>query len=151
MKFWILPLLAFLLSCGGTLEADYEQENYPTHLLPDGATKTDAPGVCQEDLCGTTCTDLSSDPNNCGACGARCRSGVCEAGSCQFGDSSGGGEGTENPGGGSETDPGNNQPATCPGANEEMCAGQCIDTTQSSQHCGGCNHCLLYTSPSPRD
>jgi hypothetical protein len=28
------------------------------------------------------CTDVGSDPANCGACGAVCDSGVCDAGSC---------------------------------------------------------------------
>ena len=34
--------------------------------------------------CGTTCRDLSTDENNCGACGRECMAGlVCSRGSCQ--------------------------------------------------------------------
>ena len=33
-------------------------------------------------MCGGGCVDLSTDPNNCGACGTVCPDGVCEGGTC---------------------------------------------------------------------
>lgn len=44
----------------------------------DGLSSTCEPG---ESWCGA-CVDLSSDPDNCGACGRSCASGICEAGAC---------------------------------------------------------------------
>lgn len=64
---------------------------------PDGTmvVETDAaPGpdalVCTapDILCSGTCIDVSSDPNNCGACGHVCASGICQMSHC-VGDLSG--------------------------------------------------------------
>lgn len=45
-----------------------------------------APACVGMDVCGVQCTDLASDPDNCGACGVSCvianGQGGCEAGSC---------------------------------------------------------------------
>ncbi len=52
-------------------------------LCPSGASCVD--GGCQcpgtEVACGTTCVDLSTDTNQCGACGAAC-AGTCQVGRC---------------------------------------------------------------------
>jgi hypothetical protein len=49
---------------------------------PDGGPGT---GVCELPLsaCQDACVDLSDDPDNCGACGRMCASGICTAGHCQ--------------------------------------------------------------------
>jgi hypothetical protein len=51
-----------------------------------------APGFL---CCGTGCTDLQTDPSNCGNCGNDCNGGTCEAGQCQGGTKGGGDGGTE--------------------------------------------------------
>ena len=66
--------------CGGSFLLS------PCHgTLPDGGCgggetlcPSNGPGEC-------VCTDLRSDPMNCGACGQRCPSGVCQAGQCTQG------------------------------------------------------------------
>jgi hypothetical protein len=68
-------------------------------------------GICTcTDRCGGTCTDLSRDPANCGACGKACPSdAACEAGTC-----------------------------ACPGSTA-ACGSSCIDTTTDDNHCGDCD------------
>ena len=55
-----------------------------------GDTHSDAPsdGPClaPKKVCGGTCTDVSSDRNNCGACGVSCGEvGTCSGGTCTCG------------------------------------------------------------------
>lgn len=49
-----------------------------------------AAGDCAEDVCGAECTDLATDPRNCGACGVVCAAvqgeAVCDDGVCVLGD-----------------------------------------------------------------
>jgi hypothetical protein len=47
-----------------------------------GSKKPDCCPTTLPRLCGNTCTDPQSDPNNCGACGTVCASGVCTNGAC---------------------------------------------------------------------
>ena len=58
---------------------------------PDVATIECIGGTCVQTACapgyancygGLECNDLSQDPDNCGACGTACDSGVCSSGSC---------------------------------------------------------------------
>jgi Stigma-specific protein, Stig1 len=64
--------------------------------------------------CNGTCTSLSSDPHNCGACGHVCAAAApyCNQGVC-----------ISNP---------------CPGGGM-LCGGACIDTNWDALNCGGCN------------
>lgn len=65
--------------------------------------------------CSGSCTDTSSDSNNCGSCGNVCQSGAsCVSGSCS---SSG------------ECSP-----------SETNCGGSCTDTQSDSQNCGSCGN-----------
>lgn len=66
--------------------------------------------------CGTTCTDLTADPNNCGMCGTMCEAGtVCSASQCA---------------------------ATC-AVGQLQCGQACVDSTSNVLHCGGCNQPCL--------
>jgi len=54
--------------------------------VTDGGTGCASPAtVCDGEDGVFRCLDLSTDPNNCGACGARCCSGRCVAGRCASG------------------------------------------------------------------
>jgi hypothetical protein len=64
-----------------------------------------------QSLCGTQCVTLSSDENNCGACGRACLSEQrCQQGRC-----------------------------LCPGTQNE-CDGVCVDRASDSKNCGSCGH-----------
>ncbi len=56
----------------------------------------------------SACTDLATDPHNCGACGADCAGSACVAGTC-----------------------------SC-ATGFSLCGGSCIDTTSDPDNCGGC-------------
>ncbi len=63
-------------------------------------------------LCGTQCTNLATDPANCGACGNPCNGGTCgtpTAGRC-----------------------------SCP-SGKALCNGTCVDLTNDELNCGNCN------------
>jgi hypothetical protein len=104
--------------------------------------------------CGGTCTDLNSDPHNCGACGYVCDEAtpVCRSGSCvpcSGGETNCGGYcanlaydpyncgacGYVCPGGSGCID-GLCDSGGCP-AGLTLCGGECVDLS-SAQHCGGC-------------
>jgi hypothetical protein len=105
------------------------------------------------------CTDFSSDPANCGACGVVCPAGeLCQAGTCAC-------PGATTSCGGScvdtSTDPDNcgtcgnacfsaqscvAGACTCPGTTV-ACSGACVDTTSDSANCGACgNACAAGAS-----
>ncbi len=49
---------------------------------PQDAAIDTSDAACNGVLCGQKCVDLSSDPNNCGACGVDCSGGACMDGTC---------------------------------------------------------------------
>lgn len=78
--------------------------------------RTTAGGVCDAPflLCGGVCTNIASDPANCGSCGGACPSGKgCVDGTCT-------GSG-------------------CPGGAVD-CGGLCVDLKTNPLNCGACNN-----------
>jgi len=73
----------------------------------------------QTQCCTSGCSDVNTDPNNCGACGNVCATGdTCKGGTCQA-------------------------PATCNGGpvctgTELCCTSGCSDTTTDTKNCGAC-------------
>ena len=89
-----------------------------TGVLPAGGTGGAVDDVCPvgQNLCGTVCADLQSDPNHCGACNNACAAGqLCSAGQCQ----------------------------TSCAAGETLCGQSCADLSTSAAHCGQCNQACL--------
>jgi hypothetical protein len=71
-------------SCGVTCQSEQVCRAFPSGVGTDGGPGwacTAACGPGQTDCFGT-CTDVESDPNNCGTCGNVCASGICAAGVC---------------------------------------------------------------------
>lgn len=77
------------------------------------------------DLCGSTCTNKQTDPNNCGTCGKICPgpdsgagAATCTAGSCTMG---------------------------CSGSTPDNCNGGCVNKSTDPNNCGSCGN----TCPGP--
>jgi hypothetical protein len=120
-------------------------------------------GTCScgftQSICNGVCTDKSSDPRNCGACGNVCPGAgqTCNAGACGCppGDTLCGNACTD-----TTSDPQNCSRcfATCPGYNatcvgglcdcptgQMRCNGTCVDVQSDSSNCGSCgNVCGTY-------
>lgn len=90
-------------------------------------------GACKLglNLCGSSCVDNLSDPNNCGGCGVVCAAGqVCQGAGC----------------------------VDACSQSYTSCGGACVQLSQNDQHCGSCDascsgeqHCgnnSCYTCPS---
>ena len=72
-------------------------------------------GSCGDgyDKCASSCVDLQTDPDHCGACGSACPEGVaCAAGACGMN--------------------------TCPPGSADCGEGSCVDLGGDPQNCGGC-------------
>jgi hypothetical protein len=83
-----------------------------------GSTGKCANGKCaclgNETNCAGMCTDTTTDPANCGACGSACTTGaICSGGSC-----------------------------ACK-AGLSMCSSACVDTATEAKNCGACGHDCL--------
>ncbi len=122
---WLSFLCALVSGAGclSLLDATSDAPPAPAHDAGkhnlDGAAGW--PGVsCDGGLegCAGKCVDLTSNPNNCGACGTVCTAptATCLAGKC----------------------------TGCP-AGQEMCAGTCLDTTSDPNNCGTCG--TVCTAP----
>src|SRR5690606_24006820 len=105
-RFWWMSLasLTFIAGCDGTS---------PTPDAGPGVDGEVAECAGGAELCGGACVDVSSDRNNCGACGTACGAAeACVDGVCGVG---------------------------CP-ASQVLCGGDaCIDTTTDRRHCGACD------------
>jgi hypothetical protein len=116
---WVVP-------ANGTIPGSWCDAN--THC-PAGSTCCQR--VTQGGVPYAECTDLLTDPNNCGSCLYQCRSGVCCDGRCI-----------------AQTDNACGCPARpCPPGhkccmvfNGYEAVSKCVDVTGNIQHCGGCDH-----------
>jgi hypothetical protein len=78
-----------------------------------GSTGTGTGGCLNgQTMCTTGCTDITSDPSNCGGCGMSCNGGTCAASTCSSTGGCGGGE--------------------------TSCSGTCTDTSSDPDNCGTC-------------
>jgi hypothetical protein len=120
--------------CGGVCESASCVEGectvaqaIETTGMAENSDASDVPeAVCAagQVRCSDTCTDLSSDPTNCGACGVVCESLVCTAATCASEVIS------EDP------PPEKSIPSWDEGFTD--CWGSCVDLLSDSQHCGAC-------------
>jgi hypothetical protein len=98
--------------------------------------------IAPKECCINGCTDVLSDPRNCGACGHACPANqpTCSRGLC------------------CPTGQSNSDGICCP-TGLTNCGGACVDTKNDLQHCGSCNPCpagstscqdwACYPSPTP--
>src|SRR5579884_2970045 len=72
-------------STNDTTTADGNDDTTSNDAPPSDTPPSDGPGCTAPRLmCGSVCTDISSDPANCGSCGHACAGGQnCNGGSCQ--------------------------------------------------------------------
>lgn len=79
----VLALALCLSACGTATPPPTDSAASAADAGGDGA---DTALSCPVDQCGQTCTDLRSDPDNCGACGRTCLvlqgEGACASGEC---------------------------------------------------------------------
>src|SRR5215472_70115 len=77
------PCPAGYVCAGGVCVVGGSPQPPPPHV--DGGSPGDGSGPLPDSpgAEGTPCLDVSSDPNNCGACGHSCLGGACSQGACQ--------------------------------------------------------------------
>jgi hypothetical protein len=104
--------LGVLFGCGGPPDGPRsDPTNRPKISAPQGSTCGDQ-GLAD---CSNGCVDLRTDPANCGTCGRRCQSGICNGGACQ-----------EPP------------ELTCADQGLADCGNGCVDLRTDPDNCGGC-------------
>lgn len=68
---------------GASVEIESDADNASVLLIPLGG-RSAAPCPMGQDLCGTSCVSLATDPAHCGRCDAGCESGqLCVTGACR--------------------------------------------------------------------
>src|SRR5262252_7222932 len=108
------------LGCGRT-ELNLCKTGEPCHTssttCPGGncdGGQPDGPTTCAEgmEVCGASCTDVRTDPANCGSCGNRCgATQTCRNGGCG-----------------------------CSAPGQTACGDECVLTATDPNHCGSCDH-----------
>ncbi len=152
--------LAFLVCLQGCFAPPGCDEENQTHPIVHDLAGLDLamPPPCTN--CDGKCVDLTSDPDNCGACGIVCASGVCETGdgglpacTCQPGD--GGTPGCESPLGPSCLAGGHcgcgGEPGVCDPELASSCGpGGCVCGAQGGCSASDSDHCDTSQTPSCR-
>lgn len=124
------------------------------HQVPDDQAQpmADQDPTCPagQNRCGGTCTNLRTDPNNCGKCGQRCTGGtVCKSGACcppsmtncgglcadLFNDNKHCGKCGQGCGNGDDCVGG-----ICCNKGFANCNGKCVSVTNDASNCGSCGH-----------
>jgi hypothetical protein len=79
-----VAILVLASACGGS-SADPDGGLADSGAVPDSGLLPDGGELAcgSQTACGLTCVDVSSDPDNCGACARSCQGGGCASGSCQ--------------------------------------------------------------------
>ena len=102
-------------NCDGKIDEEPAADEWCTAQNENAPSKC-INGMCQcNTMCSGNCTDLTSDPANCGECGKTCAAPeTCASSKC-----------------------------TCPAG--DMCGSKCVDVTSDPANCGGCGKTCAYT------
>src|SRR5262245_27653151 len=103
-----LALLTAMAACLGCATSN----SVDSALTETGGEDSEPPGACPgATLCGDHCTNIASDPDNCGKCGNACAAGeVCSVGLCAV---------------------------VCSGGSTQ-CDDRCVDIASDPENCGAC-------------
>jgi hypothetical protein len=103
------------IACNPDRASACSRSGGPPRCMCGTSTPCAGSDVCVPSEGSFACTDLDTDPDNCGSVGNVCAEGeVCSEGSCRCGDA-----------------------GACPDG-DSCCAGVCTDVTEDEEHCGGC-------------
>ena len=123
---WSAPIRFLAASMFITLAACDSGGESPSSAVSQGITSAPPPGILcgrNQTLCGTSCTDMATDTENCGDCGRTCATGdFCVHGRC--------GEASGIPRASVIT-------PCAPG--ELLCGSTCVAFMRDSLNCGSCS------------